>query len=229
MREFEEYLKQLRASLGLTRRRADEVCDEVCSHLEARAAQFEQTGMTREEAVEAAVRSFGKPEAMARKIGRANGPYKPLFVVAAVTLGAGLGSVAFPLVVLLTTMLTHLRVVNMHFFIRDLPIVIIVGAAGGALVGLLSAAWRVRGIWIGLAITVADTILFAAPSPVLLLQRGLVENLSSYWRNGGTDITLGHVCLVPLVGLAVNRWLAGGRRGAASDRPKRASIHRHAR
>jgi hypothetical protein len=70
--EFEGYLSRLRAGLHLGASRADELVAEAESHLEARAAQWERMGRTRQEAAEAAMYGFGEPEAIAQQLTRAN-------------------------------------------------------------------------------------------------------------------------------------------------------------
>lgn len=80
MSEFGAYLAQLRSHLDLDPKRADEVCAEVRSHLEARAAQLVAAGRSREDAAAEAARSFGEPSEVARGLTAANTRYRSLRV-----------------------------------------------------------------------------------------------------------------------------------------------------
>ena len=70
MHEFEEYLKRIRSALNVGARRAEDICAEVRSHLEAAAGQLQQSGLSREEALGEAMRTFGEPHAIGRQLRR---------------------------------------------------------------------------------------------------------------------------------------------------------------
>jgi prepilin-type N-terminal cleavage/methylation domain-containing protein len=79
MSEIDSYLAELRSHLSdLAPRRADEIIAEVRTHIEARAAQFERTGLSAPEAVDVAVRSFGDPAKLSRGLARANARHRIL-------------------------------------------------------------------------------------------------------------------------------------------------------
>ena len=70
MHEFDEYLKRLASELNVSPRRAEEICAEVRSHLEATADHLQQTGLSGEEALGEAMRIFGEPRAMGHQLQR---------------------------------------------------------------------------------------------------------------------------------------------------------------
>jgi len=70
MHEFEDYLKRLASQLNVSPRRAEEICAELRSHLEATAEQLQQSGVSREEALAEATRIFGEPRAIAQQLRR---------------------------------------------------------------------------------------------------------------------------------------------------------------
>ena len=100
MSEFDEYLEHLRSELDVDPKRADEICAEVRTHLEARAAQVQRSGITREEAVAEAVRSFGDAEEVAARLSAANSRHRsvgPFRLVLAFAVAFGGMLVAFGL------------------------------------------------------------------------------------------------------------------------------------
>jgi hypothetical protein len=76
MSDLEAYLQQLRASLDVTPARAEVIVSEARSHLEAKAAELEEAGLSRQEAVQAAVREFGDARRTGRLLTRANGRHR---------------------------------------------------------------------------------------------------------------------------------------------------------
>lgn len=72
MSEFDEYLERLHSALDLSCKRADEICAEVRTHLEARAAQFRESGMGETAAAAEAVGSFGDAKQVAVRLAAAN-------------------------------------------------------------------------------------------------------------------------------------------------------------
>ena len=72
MSEFAGYLQRLRDELGVDPKRADEICAEVRTHLEARAAQLQESGLGPDDAAAEAVASFGDPTEIAQRLMRAN-------------------------------------------------------------------------------------------------------------------------------------------------------------
>jgi hypothetical protein len=72
MREFDNCLERLRAALDVTPKRAEEICREVRSHLEARTRELAATGLDEDAAAREAVRGFGEPRRMAAQLTRAN-------------------------------------------------------------------------------------------------------------------------------------------------------------
>jgi hypothetical protein len=72
MSEFDEYLERLHSALDLSRNRADEICAEVRTHLEARARQFRESGMGETAAAAEAVSSFGDAKQVAVRLAAAN-------------------------------------------------------------------------------------------------------------------------------------------------------------
>lgn len=70
MHEFEDYLKRLASELNVSPRRAEEICAEVRSHLEATADQLQQRGLSGEEARQEAMRIFGEPRAIGHLLRR---------------------------------------------------------------------------------------------------------------------------------------------------------------
>jgi hypothetical protein len=73
MSEFNAYLKKLRAALDVSPQRADEIVAEARTHLEAKAAELEASGLNHGEAVQEAMASFGKAREMAEQLTQANG------------------------------------------------------------------------------------------------------------------------------------------------------------
>jgi hypothetical protein len=76
MSDLEAYLQRLRASLDVTPARAEVILAEARSHLEAKAAELEEAGLSRPEAVQAAVREFGDASRTGRLLTRANGRHR---------------------------------------------------------------------------------------------------------------------------------------------------------
>jgi len=76
MRDFDEYLNQLRAALDVTPKRADEICREVRSHLETRVRELMATGLDENEAAQEAVREFGEPKHVAAQLTQANDTHR---------------------------------------------------------------------------------------------------------------------------------------------------------
>ncbi|UCC69671.1 MAG: hypothetical protein JSV79_07205 [Armatimonadota bacterium] len=76
MSEFEGYLEALRAELDVDPKRADEICAEVRAHLDARGRQLEKTGLSPQDAVAEAIRSFGDAERMAAELRAANSRHR---------------------------------------------------------------------------------------------------------------------------------------------------------
>jgi len=76
MSDFDAYLKQLRESLDVTPARAEVILAEALSHLETKAAELQGTGLSREEAVRAAVADFGEAKPTAQALTRANGRHR---------------------------------------------------------------------------------------------------------------------------------------------------------
>ena len=72
MPDFDGYLRRIRAGLRVNPPRAEEICAELRSHLEADAMQSQQTQLGSEEAANSAVRTLGDPDAIARELTRAN-------------------------------------------------------------------------------------------------------------------------------------------------------------
>ena len=70
MHEFEDYLNRLASELNVSPRRAEEICAEMRSHLEATADQLQQSGLSREEALGEAMRIFGAPRAIGHQLWR---------------------------------------------------------------------------------------------------------------------------------------------------------------
>ena len=70
--EFSEYLASLRSELGLSGGRAEEVCREVRCHLRERTEELVQAGGKRKEATQMAMRDFGDPKDLARRLTKAN-------------------------------------------------------------------------------------------------------------------------------------------------------------
>jgi len=76
MSDFDEYLARLRSALDVNPRRAGEICAEVRSHLEERARQLTEAGMSREAAVAQAAQAFGDPQDVARRLTQANARHR---------------------------------------------------------------------------------------------------------------------------------------------------------
>jgi len=73
MSDIERYLSELRAHLtDLHPKRADEIIAEARTHLESRVAQLQTTGMSRDEAVAEAARTFGDPSQVAQDLVQGN-------------------------------------------------------------------------------------------------------------------------------------------------------------
>jgi hypothetical protein len=70
MHEFEEYLARIRSALSVGERRAQDICAEVKSHLEAAADRLQRSGLSRAEALAEAMRAFGEPHTIGRQLGR---------------------------------------------------------------------------------------------------------------------------------------------------------------
>ena len=76
MSDLDAYLQQLRDALDVTAARAEVIVAETRCHLEARAAELQRAGESRQDAVQAATREFGDPQTMARALTRANGRHR---------------------------------------------------------------------------------------------------------------------------------------------------------
>ncbi|UCC68091.1 MAG: hypothetical protein JSV79_13445 [Armatimonadota bacterium] len=76
MSDLEEYLQQLRDALDVTAARADVIVGETRCHLEAKAAELQQAGESRQDAVQTAMREFGDPKTMARALTHANARHR---------------------------------------------------------------------------------------------------------------------------------------------------------
>jgi len=74
--DLDAYLRKLREALDVTSARADVIVAETRCHLEARAAELQEAGESRADAVGAAIREFGDPKATARALTRANGRHR---------------------------------------------------------------------------------------------------------------------------------------------------------
>jgi hypothetical protein len=95
MSEFDEYLERLRLALDLSRSRADEICAEARSHLEARAAQLQETGLSADDAAAEAVRGFGDVGKLAAELRRVNRRHRGFSALRALlALGLVLGVMA---------------------------------------------------------------------------------------------------------------------------------------
>jgi ankyrin repeat protein len=70
--EFEEHLARIRAALHVDPSRAEDICTELRSHLEADVERMQQTGLGREGAMALAVQSLGDPDEIARDLAKAN-------------------------------------------------------------------------------------------------------------------------------------------------------------
>jgi len=93
MSEFNAYLDRLRGALDVSSQRADEILAEARTHLEAKAAELEAGGLSRAEAVRAAIADFGDAEPTAQALTRANGRHRGfslfrLLLAVGVTAGA---------------------------------------------------------------------------------------------------------------------------------------------
>lgn len=78
MSEVDAYLEKLRAALDVSPTRADEIIAEARTHLRAKAAELETSGLSREEAAQEALASFGEPAQVAGQLTRANGGWRGL-------------------------------------------------------------------------------------------------------------------------------------------------------
>jgi len=76
MRNFDEYLEQLREALGVTPKRAEEICKEVRSHLEASTRELMATGLDQGEAERLALRNVGEPRQLAVQRPQRNGKHR---------------------------------------------------------------------------------------------------------------------------------------------------------
>jgi len=76
MSDLDAYLAQLRTSLDVTPARAEVILAETLSHLETKAAELQEAGLSREEAVQAAIEEFGDPKITGRALTRANGRHR---------------------------------------------------------------------------------------------------------------------------------------------------------
>jgi hypothetical protein len=76
MRDLDDYLDQLRGALDVTPKRADEICEEVRSHLRARASELMAKGSSEREAAAEAVAEFGAPRQMAAQLTQANSRHR---------------------------------------------------------------------------------------------------------------------------------------------------------
>lgn len=91
MSDIERYLSELRSHLAdLDPGRAEEIVAEARSHLDARMAQLRSEGLGEDEAAATAVRGFGEPGPVAKRLRRANAGYQhvgPFRLLIAVQLG----------------------------------------------------------------------------------------------------------------------------------------------
>jgi len=78
MRDFEDYLAAIQAHLSVPGRRSQEIVAELRTHLQARAADLRNAGMDSGQAVDEAVRGFGDPTTLARRLAEANGGQGPV-------------------------------------------------------------------------------------------------------------------------------------------------------
>jgi len=191
MRDFDDYLDRLRAALDVTPKRADEICKEVRSHLEARAKQLTATGLNAEAAAAEAVREFGEPKHMAAQLTQANSRHRGNL------LGAVLGmvvvcftgySLAFlqrlnpwfreareAMIGLLTnyTPLSQMEAGSLLGILAILPAAVLAGMLAGRRRWWIAAAPLV--LWFGLMCTVG--LLTSDLRPPGLLRKALVSTL----------------------------------------------------
>ena len=169
MSDIETYLTELRSHLSdLDPKRAKEIIAEARTHLESRAAQFEATGMSHEEASAQAARSFGEPARVAADLLAGNSRHRRPSTVRVV-------AIAWAFAISLATALAlaqlssapeswnspFLRFVSSHtaldpprayfllFVIQLLPAAYLFGLVAGRRFSWLAAAPGV--LWIGLS------------------------------------------------------------------------------
>lgn len=206
MRTFDEYLAELRGRLQVGPRRAREICEEARCHLEAQAQQFEQQGLSHDEAVAKAIAAFGDPAAVAQVLTKANAQHHRVQVAEAVGLGMLIGSAVWYLGIVVIYLL---GVTSANALTTDWYQEAIIGGTFGAVCGLLVGAWRVRMKWIIITFAAAPVLLFWAYL-YLLFRAGGFEDASMLLRGAATStLPLPIICsaIALAVAWAVHRWV----------------------
>jgi len=170
MSDLDTYLTELRSHLReLDQKRADEIIAEARTHLASRTAQFEATGISHDEAVAEATRTFGDPSEVAQDLVRGNARHRrpvalravAAFVIAFGSALAVTGLFSSPVYVRLfvagaVTPLTGLDLVSTTRIVHPLAyccIALVTGIVGGprfwwiaALPGLVTMGWALLAL-----------------------------------------------------------------------------------
>ncbi len=206
MRKFDEYLAELRRRLQVGPRRAQEICEEARCHLEAQAQQFEQQGLSHDEAVAKAIAAFGEPAAVAQVLTKANAQHHRVQVAEAVGLGVLIGSAVWYLGIVVIYLLgvTSANALTTYWYQEA-----IIGGTFGAICGLLVGAWRVRMKWIIITFAAAPVLLFWCWLYLLFRAGGFADASAAIYAATVNALPLPIICsaIALAVAWAVHRWV----------------------
>jgi len=206
MHEFEEYLKRLASQLNVSPRRAEEICAELRSHLEATADQLQQSGVSREEALAEATRIFGEPRAIAGQLTKANHRHRRPQVVRATGLGVIIGCTVYYSFVV-TLLLVRVPGAS---DVWDWVVAVLLGAVPGAVYGMVISLWRIRVRTVAASLAVLAGVLAVSWIGALVANQPAV--IGRLYEALGVGLLLGAMALA--VSIAVHEWVlkGGGRR-----------------
>jgi hypothetical protein len=201
---FDLYLGMVRRQLRVGRRRAEAICTELRSHLEAQALQFERDGMSRQQAVAQAVERFGSPQEIAARLVVSNSQYHREEVLKAMWLGLIVGAAIF---YVLTVAMYLVHLISIYGITTYWYQAVITGGGVGVLSGLAcTSRARLRTIarvviWVAVVLWIGFNILMYA--------------MNGYHGLGRLLKDLIMVCILPAAFIAiwaaakhvVNRWV----------------------
>ena len=201
---FGLYLQMVRRKLRVGRRRAEAICTELRSHLEAQALQFERDGMSREQAVAQAVERFGSPQEIAARLVVSNSQYHREELLKAMWLGLIVGSAVF---YAFAVALYLLRLQSIHGIRTYWYVNVVIGGGVGGLSGLACVSRaRLRAVArVATWVTAAFLIGFPAVTYIMNGYHGLDRLLKDLMMVGLVPAAL--IAIWMAAGHAVNRWV----------------------
>jgi hypothetical protein len=206
MHEFDLYLDLVRRQLGVGRRRAEGICAELRSHLEAQAREFEQAGLSPEQAAAQAIARFGEPRGIAARLVDANGQHKREEWLRAAWVGLVVGGAIF-YAFAVALYLAHVQ--SRHGVTTYWYHNVIMGGAVGLLSALDALRPRSQVRAVARVIAVSTAVLwggFVAVMYTMSGYRGLGDLLKDVVVMGGL-LVLVLVTIVFASAHAVNHWV----------------------